>query len=98
MGTFITTIRFTDRGVGAIRESCKRAAAFKALAEKLGIQVRAQYWTMGAFDGLLIIQAPDEQTAAAALLQLDSVGAVHTQTARAFDAAEMEQVLAKMPK
>jgi uncharacterized protein with GYD domain len=98
MATFVTLIKFTERGGGAIRETCKRAAAFKAVAEKFGIQIRDQYWTLGAYDGLLIFQAPDEQTATAALLHLGALDNVHTQTARAFDAAEMEQILAKMPK
>jgi uncharacterized protein with GYD domain len=98
MPTFVTMLKFTDRGVGAIRDTCKRAAAFKAAAEKLGIQVREQYWTLGPFDGLLIFQAPDDQTATAALLHLDALDNVHTQTARAFDAAEMEQILAKIPR
>jgi uncharacterized protein with GYD domain len=98
MPTYVTTIRFTEQGVKGLADTCKRAAAFKAAARKMGVKVTATYWTLGAFDGLIVFQAPDEETATAALLHLGAQGNVRTQTARAFDAAEMEKVLAQVPK
>jgi uncharacterized protein with GYD domain len=98
MATFITTVQLTEQGVKAARDSCERAAAFKAAAEKLGVRVTAQYWTLGAFDGLIVCEAPDEATVAAALLQLGSLGNVRTQTTRAFDAAEMQRILGRLPR
>jgi uncharacterized protein with GYD domain len=44
-----------------------RAAAFKT-TDKLGIKVTGQYWTLGAFDGAIFFEAPDEATATAAML------------------------------
>jgi uncharacterized protein with GYD domain len=98
MATFITTLHFTEHGTKAIRESCNRAAAFKSAAEKLGIKVMGQYWTLGTFDGVILFEAPDEVTATAAMLHLSSGGEVRTQTARAFDSAEMQKVLGLLPK
>ena len=97
MATYITTIRFTEQGVKAVRETTKRAAAFKAAARKLGVKVTGVYWTLGPFDGLLIFDAPDDETAAAATLNLGSQGNAQTATVRAFDATEMDKVLAKLP-
>lgn len=45
MATFITTLHFTEQGTKAIRDTCERAAAFKATAKKLGIKVTGQYRT-----------------------------------------------------
>ena len=59
-------------------------------------KVGAIYWTLGAFDGLIVFDAPDEETCTALMLQLGSLGNVQTTTARAFTAAEMDKVLAKM--
>ena len=98
MATYITTLHFTEQGVKAVRDTCERAAAFKAAAEKLGVKVAGQYWTLGAFDGVLVLEAPDEATATAALLHLGALGNLRTQTARAFDAAEMQKVLGLLPK
>jgi uncharacterized protein with GYD domain len=97
MATFITTVQFTEQGIQAVKGTCERAAAFQAAAEKLGVKVTGQYWTLGAFDGLIVCEAPDEQAATAALLHLGSLGNLRTQTARAFDAAEMHKVLALLP-
>jgi uncharacterized protein with GYD domain len=98
MATYVTTIKFTDQGEKNIQQTTKRAASFKATAKKMGVKVVGQYWTLGAFDGLLIYEAPDEETATAVMLYLGSLDNVHTSTARAFVAAEMEAVLAKLPK
>jgi uncharacterized protein with GYD domain len=98
MATFITTLKFTDKGEEKIRETMKRAAAFKATAKKLGVKVVGQYWTLGNFDGLLIYEAPDDETATAVMLHLGSLDNVHTSTVRAFVASEMETILEKLPK
>src|SRR5215469_4189752 len=98
MATFITTLHFTEQGLKAVRDTCNRAAAFKTAAEKLGIKVTGQYWTLGAFDGVIVFEAPDEVTATAAMLHLSSQDNLRTQTARAFDAAEMQKILGQLPK
>jgi uncharacterized protein with GYD domain len=98
MATFITTMHFTEQGLKAIRDTCERAATFKATAKKLGVKVTGQYWTLGAFDGVIVLEAPDEATATAALLHLGSLGNIRTQTTRAFDAAEMQKILGLLPK
>ncbi len=97
MATYVTLIKFTEKGETHIKDTGKRAAAFKADAKKLGIEVKEPYWCMGRYDGVLIFEAPDDETAAAAMLALGSRDNVHTETMRAFTAAEMGKVLAKLP-
>jgi uncharacterized protein with GYD domain len=98
MATYITTMHFTEQGIKAVRDTCKRETAFKPIAEKLGVKVTGQYWTLGAFDGVTVWEAPNEEAAAAALLYLGSLGNIRTQTARAFNAAEMQKILDLLPK
>jgi uncharacterized protein with GYD domain len=98
MATFITTIRFTDKGETNIQDTTKRAASFKATAKKMGVKVTDIFWTMGAFDGVLIFEADDDETATAAMLYLGSLDNLHTATVRAFRAADMDKILAKLPK
>jgi uncharacterized protein with GYD domain len=97
MATFITTIKFTEQGIRGIAESGKRAAAFKTAAKKMGVKVSGIYWTLGAFDGVIVFDAPDETTATAVMLQLSGAGNVRTQTTRAFDASEMDKIVALLP-
>jgi uncharacterized protein with GYD domain len=96
MATFISTIKFTEQGIQNIKDTCARANAFRSAAKKMGVKVQDVYWTLGPFDGLLVFDAPDEETATAAMLRLGSLGNVQTQTARAYKAAEMEGILAKL--
>ena len=97
MATFISTIRFTEQGIQNIKDTRKRADAFKSAAKKMGVKVKDTYWTFGRFDGMVIFYAPDDETATALMLSLGSLGNVQTQTARAFGAQEMEGILSKMP-
>jgi uncharacterized protein with GYD domain len=96
MARFITTLKFTPQGIAAVQDTCQRAAAFKTAAKKLGIKVSAMYWTLGAFDGVIVFDASDDETATTAMLRLSSQGNVQTQTVRAFDAGEMAQIVAKL--
>ena len=65
MATFVSTIKFTEQGIKAIGETTKRAAAVKAAAKKMKVKVTDIYWTLGPFDGLLVFEAPDDETATA---------------------------------
>ena len=98
MPTFISTFRFTQQGVKNIKDTCKRAEAVKAAAKKMGVKIEEFYWTLGPTDGVVIFDAPDEETATALMLQVGSQGNVHTQTSRAYKGAEMEKILKKMSK
>ena len=84
--------------MASIHDSCKRAAAFKTVAKKMGGKVLDIYWTLGTSDGVLIFEAPDDQTATALMLHLGSAGNVQTQTVRALTSMEMEKILAKNAK
>jgi uncharacterized protein with GYD domain len=95
MATFITTITFTAQGIQEIGQTTKRANAFKAAAKKMGVKVKDIYWTLGDADGVLILEAPDDETATSSLLHLGMKGFVQTSTVRAFSAAEMDAILAK---
>jgi uncharacterized protein with GYD domain len=98
MATFVSTIKLTEEGIRSIGDTTKRAAAFKTAAKAMGVKVVSQYWTLGRFDGLLVFEAPDAETATAAMLQLGSLDFVHTSTMRAFNAAEMDKILALRAK
>ncbi len=98
MATYITTMHFTEQGIKSVQNTCERAAGFKATAQKMGVKVTGIYWTLGAFDGVIVCEAPNEETATAALLHLGSLGNIRTQTARAYDPAEMQKILGLLPK
>ncbi|MCG8407362.1 MAG: GYD domain-containing protein [Phycisphaerales bacterium] len=96
MSKYVVLAKFTEKGLANIRQSPDRAVDFRAAAEKAGVKVETQLWTAGPYDGLLILDAPDETTAAGAVLGLSNAGNISTCMLRAFDAHEFKAVVGKM--
>jgi uncharacterized protein with GYD domain len=95
MATFISLAKFTDQGIRGIKDSPKRADAFKAAAKKLGVTVKEIYWTVGHYDVVTVMEGDDEAVTAT-LLKIGSLGNVRSETLRAYSAAEMSGILAKV--
>ncbi len=96
MPTYVMLAKFTDQGIRNIKESPKRAEAFRSMCDKVGVRVKDLYWTMGRYDIVVIVEAPDEVTMEAILYSVGSLGNVRTETLRAFTAQETAQALAKL--
>jgi len=96
MAKYVSLLQFTDQGIRNVRDSIKRAAAATAEAEKMGAKVTDAFWTMGAYDVVLLLDAPDDETISAFFLKVGSLGNVKSQTMRAFRREEMESILAKI--
>ncbi len=96
MATYITLMNFTDQGIRNVKDTVKRAEAFKEAAQKAGVTVKDIYWTLGAFDVVTTVEAPDDTAVTSLGLALGAMGNVHTQTLRAFGPAEMKLILDKL--
>jgi uncharacterized protein with GYD domain len=95
MATYIVLIDWTQQGVGNFKETVNRYESAQGEFERLGVRFRDTYWTLGNHDIVGIMEAPDDETLAAALLALGSQGNVRTTTLRAFSADEMRRVIEK---
>ena len=45
MATYVLLLNFTDKGIRNVKETTKRAEAFKSIAEKAGVNVKEVFWT-----------------------------------------------------
>lgn len=95
MPKYISLLQFTDKGAREIKSSTTRAAAFDKAAEKAGVRIEAQYWTIGDYDGLLIISANKEEQALNCLTSLMASGNVRSNTMQAFDAKQFDRLTGK---
>ncbi len=93
---YLSLISFTDQGVRDVSHSIERASQFRKSVEAAGGKLLAQYWSIGDVDGCVVLEAPDEPTAAALLLSLAKAGNVRTQSTRLFDAQEFQQIIGKL--
>ena len=96
MATYVSLIQFTDQGVRNVKDTVKRGEATMAEAEKMGMKIIEELWTMGAYDIVALFEAPDDETMSAFLLKNGALGNAKTQTLRAFRKDEMESILAKI--
>jgi uncharacterized protein with GYD domain len=60
------------------------------------VTVRDIYWTLGQYDIIAILDAPDEVAATALGLSIGKAGNVRTQTLRAFSQVEMGPILSRV--
>jgi uncharacterized protein with GYD domain len=96
MASYVCLIQFKDQGIRNIQDTVKRGDAAIAEAEKMGMKIVEEYWTMGVYDAVVIVEAPDDETISAFMLKVGSLGNVKGQTFRAFRRNEMEGILAKI--
>ena len=97
MAKFISLVNYTAKGIEKIKESPNRLDAFKQLCESMGVTVDGFFLTMGRYDLVVIVDAPDLNTAAKVILTTGSVGAISTETLPAFTEAEFRQVVSELP-
>ncbi len=96
MAIFVMLANFTEQGIRNVKDSVKRAEAFKETAKGAGVTVKELYWTLGAHDIVVTAEAKDEMAVTALGLTLAKAGNVRTQTLRAFGASEMTEILGKV--
>jgi uncharacterized protein with GYD domain len=95
MATYVVLIDWTQQGVEHFKDSVNRYEAARSQFEGMGVRFKDIYWTLGNHDLITIVEAPDGETLAAALLKLGSQGNLRTTTLRALSAEEMRGVIAK---
>jgi uncharacterized protein with GYD domain len=92
MATYLVLAKMTQQGVQSAKDIPQRRAAAKETAKAMGITWRDGYMTMGQYDVVLILDAPDDETMARFALQIGTRGNLSTQTLRAFSEAESDAI------
>jgi uncharacterized protein with GYD domain len=96
MPKYVILINWTEQGAQSVTETTQRAERVTQMIAQMGGRMETLLWTQGRYDLVGIVEAPDEETAAAIGLRAGMTGAVRTETLRAFDAEEMGRILAKV--
>jgi uncharacterized protein with GYD domain len=96
MTTYIMLINWTDQGARRADESPQRLDSARAMLEDMGGAIRAVYLTMGSYDLVAIVEAPDDAVMARFTLQLGMAGSVRSQTLKAFPEAAFREIVASL--
>lgn len=97
MATFIVLGNYTDQGIRSIKDAPQRLDAARELAGKLGAEFRDFHLTVGAYDFVCTIDAPDDATAARFALTVGAQGNVRTTTLKAFPEGEFRDIVKALP-
>jgi len=97
MPSYVGLVKLTDQGIRNVKDTTKRAKSFREMAEKAGVKVKEILWTLGRYDLVLVVDAPNDETMTRLALALGMLGNAKTETLKAFSAQEMDQILKGLP-
>jgi uncharacterized protein with GYD domain len=97
MPKYIILGNWTDQGARNAKDTVKRARAARESFASMGVNAREWFFTLGQYDVVLTVDAPDDETLTRALVVLATLGNLRTKTLRGFGEKEMEAVLSGLP-
>src|SRR5215207_3392321 len=93
MPTYVMLTNLTADGVRTLKNNPGRVSEVNAEVEQIGAKVLRQYATLGQYDFITIVEAPDEQTMAKVSVELGSRGTMTSQTLTAMSADDLAGAL-----
>ena len=92
MPTYVTLLKYTQQGAAKVKESPSRLDAGREAFKKIGVEIKDTYLLMGRYDLLCVIEGPNDESVAKALLTLGSQGNVQTETMKAWKEDEFRKI------
>ena len=96
MPQYVSLLRYTQQGIGKVKDSPARLDAARKAAEAMGGKIHSWYLTMGRYDAVLIAEFPNDETCARFFLSVGAQGNVTTQTMKAFTETEYRKILGSL--
>ena len=93
MPVYISLFNWTEQGVRDVKDTAQRAKAARAAWEAAGGRFIGIWWTFGRYDGVVVHEAPDDETANRLLMKTALQGNIRTMTMRAFGEEDIEGIL-----
>lgn len=97
MPTYITLVKFTQKGIENIKESPARLEKVKAAMKAAGGEMKAFYLTLGHYDMVVVGEASNDEAYATTMLAISAAGAVRSETLKAFTEDEYKKIIAAIP-
>ena len=94
MAKYSVLANWTDQGIRSVKDSAKRLDAGFALVRQQGCVYENFFMTIGSFDMVSVVEAPDDETLAKHLLTLGAEGNLRTITLKAFPEESYRAIIA----
>jgi uncharacterized protein with GYD domain len=93
MPVYIMLTNLTPEGVQTLKNNPTRVQEVNKEVEQLGVKVKDQWATLGQYDFITVVEAPDDQTMAKVSVELGSRGTMSSQTLAAMPAGDLAKAL-----
>jgi uncharacterized protein with GYD domain len=93
MALFVMLTTLTPDGVKTLKSNPNRVGEVNKEVEQIGAKVISQYATLGRYDFVTIVEAPDEKTMAKVSVELGSRGTMTSETMAAMPPDELAATL-----
>ena len=97
MSTYFILANWTEQGIKDVKASPKRLRAAKRLAKDCGVKFRSFHMTLGQYDAIVSVEAPNDEAVARFALALGSSGNVRTTTLKGFTEQEYQKIIGSLP-
>ncbi len=94
MPMFVMLTNLTDEGMETLKKNPERIKQVNdEVTQKYGVKITAQYATMGDYDFINMLDAPDNETVMKMAIELGSRGTIRTMTMPALEVDRLIQDL-----
>jgi uncharacterized protein with GYD domain len=93
MSHYILLLNWTDQGIRNVKDTIKRADAFKSYLERKGGKLTDIFYTFGQYDLVLIVELPNDDEAMSVLLGTGALGNIRSTTLKAFNLDETRRIV-----
>lgn len=92
METYVVLVNYTQKQLDDIKNTLARIDAAREAHEEAGGKWLNWHLTLGRYDAVVIMQAPDSKTIASVFLAAGMLGHVRTETLWEFTEDEFEEI------
>ncbi|HET8975519.1 MAG TPA: GYD domain-containing protein [Solirubrobacterales bacterium] len=93
MPTYVMLTNLTPEGVQTLKNNPTRVQEVNKEVEQLGVTVKHQWATLGQYDFITVVEAPDDATMAKVSVELGSRGTMSSQTLTALSGEDLAKAL-----
>lgn len=97
MGTYITLLNYTDQGVKNMKGLPEGVLSARQVLENMGGRLHSYRLTLGEYDAVVTVEAPDDEAFATWALNIGARGNIRTTTLKAFTEEETFRIVGNLP-
>ena len=95
MAIYVMLTTLTDEGRKTVKGKPERIKDVNREVEALGVKILAQYFVLGPYDFVNILEAPDNEVISKVAIELGARGTLQTMTMAAMNLDDFIKALAK---